>query len=59
MDQDASSADSTGPAPGPPAPRHESAPEAFPPLPSPAARARYRPLRPIEELIDDVLGRTG
>ncbi|MHC1557816.1 hypothetical protein ACR9E3_02610 [Actinomycetospora sp. C-140] len=28
-------------------------------LPPPAERDRYRPLRGLEELLDDVLGRTG
>ena len=57
MDEDASSPEATvgeGCRPG-----IEPSPEAFPARPAVAAGARYQPLRPIEELIDDVLGRTG
>ncbi|GAA4880640.1 hypothetical protein [Actinomycetospora straminea] len=58
MDEDASSSEATGPAAGLPGAAPD--PAAGPPAPpAPAVRARYRPLRPIEELIDDVLGRTG
>ena len=58
MDEDASSPEATGRAGGPSAAGIDPVAEA-PAPPAPAVRARYRPLRPIEELIDDVLGRTG
>jgi hypothetical protein len=42
----------------PPRPRQHGDVERAP-APPPADRARYRPLRGLEELLDDVLGRAG
>jgi hypothetical protein len=43
----------------PPRPRQHGDAERAPVPPPPGDRARYRPLRGLEELLDEVLGRTG
>lgn len=59
MDEDVSSSDEHGRHRGAARPVEETGVGAVPLVPSPRDRARYRPLRDLEELLDDVLRGAG